>query len=135
MIELYSPRSESELLVLRSVFDQARIPYFVKNDAFGSLTVGPQIELYNRKTICVGAGEVEEAVALLRDFFERTGAADEEQRESRSYSRLDKLRMVLEVLLFGWFLPGRRRRPRSPDLRLIKGAGAATSPPKRLDPP
>jgi hypothetical protein len=40
---------------------------------------------------------------------------------------------VIELLVFGWFMPGRRRRPsRPPELRVIRGGRgepAAAAPP------
>ena len=120
LVELFSPRSEAELLLLRSVFDDAGIYFFVKNDAFGSLAVGPQIEHYNRKTIYVRPEELEEARALLEEFLDKTALGDPAGHEDLRLT--DVLRMVLELLVFGWFMPGRRRRPSpSPKLRVIRG--------------
>ncbi|HEX2163011.1 MAG TPA: DUF2007 domain-containing protein [Thermoanaerobaculia bacterium] len=73
MVQLYSPRNEPELLLLRSVFDDAGIRYFVRNDTFGSLYLGPHVEAYNRKIVCVSEVELDEASALLGEFLERTG--------------------------------------------------------------
>ena len=42
MIKLYSPDTESELAVLKSLFDAEGIHYFVLNDHFGTLRVGPK---------------------------------------------------------------------------------------------
>jgi len=42
-VEIHSPDSEVEALLLKSIFDAAGIEYFVKNDTFGSLAIGPQI--------------------------------------------------------------------------------------------
>lgn len=137
MVELHSPAGEAELLLLRSVLDGAGLHYFVKGDLFGSLTVGPQIDHYNRKTIYVHPEEHEEARALVAEFLTKTS---EPRRAAARDLRLgDVVRMVLEVLVFGWFMPGRRRRaPRPPELRLIEGGGqgpddepAPTRPPAR----
>lgn len=119
MIELHCPESESELLILRSVLDDAGIPYFVHNDAFGSLVAGPRIALYNGKRILVAEAHLAEARALVREYLEKTEGARATGDRQR-YSLRDKLRMVAEVLLFGWFMPGRRFRP-APPLRLVKG--------------
>ncbi|MEE8138015.1 MAG: DUF2007 domain-containing protein [Thermoanaerobaculia bacterium] len=119
MVQLYSPESESQLLVLRSVFEDARIPYFVHNDAFGSLLAGPRIAHLNRKMILVHRADLDEARALLGEFLEKTTSGRDAERASR-YSLRDKLRMVLEFLIFGWFLPG-RRQPRPPTLRVVHG--------------
>lgn len=123
MIELHSPDSEGELLFLKSLLDEAAIPYFVHNERFGSLLAGPQIALYNRKTIWVHESDHREAAALVADFLQRTAPTEPERR--RRYTTLEKLRMIGEVLLFGWFLPGRRPR-RGPELKLVKGFGVAS---------
>ena len=117
MIEIHSPDSEGELLFLKSLLDEAGIPYYVHNERFGSLLAGPQIAHYNRKTIWVHHNDREEAAALICDFLERTA---DEPCARRSYSFAEKLRMVGEFLVFGWFLPGRRPR-RGPRLTLVKG--------------
>lgn len=43
MIKIYSPTDELELAMIRGVFDTEGIHYFVHNDNFGSMRVGPQI--------------------------------------------------------------------------------------------
>ncbi len=127
MVELDSPRSETELLVLRGVLDGAGFLYFVKNDQFGSLAIGPQIDHYNRKTICVHEDHYEAAKALLADLRSATAGAETEPTPRPGLG--DVLRMVVEVLLFGWIVPGRRhRRSRDPELRLIRGGGGGDPP-------
>ena len=123
MIELHSPDSEGELLFLKSLLDEAEILYYVHNERFGSLLAGPQIAHYNRKTICVHQTDREEAAALIDDFLDRTGVREPATR--RGYSWAEKLRMVGEFLLFGWFLPGKRRQ-RGPELTLVKTATPST---------
>ena len=49
MIKIYSPTVELELAMLRGVFDTEGIHYFVHNDHFDSMRVGPQIDLLNKK--------------------------------------------------------------------------------------
>lgn len=53
MKKFYTPDSEAELAVIKSVLDAEKINYFVHNDNFGSLEVGLRIDLYNVKTIWV----------------------------------------------------------------------------------
>lgn len=122
MIDVYSPRNEAELILLRSILDDAGVHYFVKNDLFGSLTVGPQIELYNRKTVCVADSDAEETRQIIREFLARIDGPASAPLAA-DYSLGDKLRMIAEVLLFGWMIPGRRHQRKGPQLRLIKGAG------------
>ena len=127
MVELDSPRSEMELLVLRGVLDGAGFLYFVKNDQFGSLAVGPQIDHYNRKTIFVHEDQLEDARDLLAELRSRPDPEPAEPLGGHGRPGLgDVLRMVVELLLFGWIVPGRRhRRSREPELRLIQGGRSA----------
>lgn len=118
MVHIASPRDEMELLFLKSILDDAGVTFFVQNDTFGSLTLGPRIELYNGKRIFVPAEQAAEARELLSDFRSR---AEEPEPRATAYTLGDKLRMLLEVLLFGWIMPGRRRRERGPHLRLVRG--------------
>jgi len=53
MKKLYSPNNDSELVLIKSILDGEGIQYFVHNDHFGTLKVGPRIELFNAKTIMV----------------------------------------------------------------------------------
>ncbi len=104
MIKLYSPRDAIELALIESILEGENIPYFIHNDHFGSLEVGPQIDIFNKKTIMVKEEYEETARELLHDFLETT---KESTTTVPSYSITDKMRMVLEVLFFKWFVPGR----------------------------
>jgi hypothetical protein len=124
MVHLYTPASEIELLLLKSVFDGAGIRIFVRNEMFGSLAVGPPIEHCNRKSIWVAQADFEDAIALLRDLHRRADLERHVEPEA-VYTLRDKLRMLAEFVLFGWFMPGRRPRrhpARRPPLRLIAGS-------------
>ena len=107
MIELYSPRNEVELALIRSILDPERINYFVRNDNFGSMEVGPRIELFNKKMILIQDEQYERAKELLADYLSRT--EDKTEVSEVRYSLLDKIRMAIEVLLFGWLMPGRKK--------------------------
>ena len=52
-VKLYSPRDPGELSLIQSILESEGIYYYVHNDLFGSLRVGPQIDLVNKKTIMV----------------------------------------------------------------------------------
>jgi hypothetical protein len=108
MIELYSPRNEVELALIRSILDSERINHFVRNDNFGSMEVGPRIELFNKKMILIQDEQYERAKELLADYLSRT--EDKTEVSEVRYSLLDKIRMAIEVLLFGWLMPGRKKR-------------------------
>ena len=108
MIELYSPGSETELALIKSILDAEHIHYFVKNDHFGSLEVGPlPIRLFNAKMILVREDQFGIAKELLKDFLEKTESKAGKFKDE--YSFLDKVRMFLEFLLFGWIMRGSKR--------------------------
>ena len=104
MIKLYSPRDLAELTLIESILEGENIPYFIHNDHFGSLEVGPQIDIYNKKTIMVNEEYLERARELLQDFLAST---KEDTTTRPSYPIFDKIRMAFEALFFGWFIPGR----------------------------
>lgn len=111
MINIYSPENEMELAFIRSISDGEKISYYVQNDHFGSLEIGLRIDLFNAKNIFVLEKDVDRAKELLADFLatKKNNAADEQQAK---YSIFDKLRMLMEVFLFGWIMPGRRKKQR-----------------------
>ena len=109
MIELYSPGSEAELALIKSIFDAERIHYYIRNDHFGSLEVGPlPIRLFNEKMIFVQDDQFGSAKELLWDFLEKTKSKVGKFKDE--YSFLDKVRMFLEFVLFGWIMRGSKRR-------------------------
>ncbi len=112
-VSLYSPQNESELTLLKSILDSESINYFVRNDNFGSLEVGPRIGLFNAKMIEVQDDQYERANELLSDYFEKTKKEPEES--AKEYSWFDKIRMVIEVLVFGWLMPGRWKQKKIDD--------------------
>jgi hypothetical protein len=109
MIKLYSPENEPDLALIKSLFELEHITYYVLNDHFGTLKVGPKIDLFNAKTIYVSEEDLNFAKDILLDFLENSKNGNERSRPQ--YSIPDKLRMVIETLLFSWFIPGNRWNP------------------------
>ena len=109
-IDLYSPQNEVELAFLKSILDAEDISYFVRNDNFGSLEVGPRIRLFNEKMIEVQDDQYDRARELLSDYLKKTETKSEEP--DRKYSVFDMIRMTIEVLVFNWLMPG-RTKPKS----------------------
>ena len=107
MIKIHVPADELELAMIRGVLDSEGINYFIHNDNFGSMRVGPQIDLLNKKTIMVAAEDAERAKGIITDLLDRE--IPEEAVEEK-YSGSQKLRMILETVIFGWFIPGKKRR-------------------------
>lgn len=107
-VNLYTPLNEMELSLIKSILDGEGIRYFVRNDNFGSLEVGPRISLFNGKMVTVPEDRYEEAKELLADFIAKT--RQPAGNTLKGYSLFDKLRMVVEFLFFGWVMPGKARR-------------------------
>ncbi|MBI4699445.1 MAG: DUF2007 domain-containing protein [Nitrospirae bacterium] len=105
--KLYTPRNASELALIESILEAEKIDYFVKNDNFGSLYIGPQIDLYNQKTIMVQDDQYDRAKDVMSDYLQQTEVIDE--KPLGKYTLFDKLRIVAEFLMFGWVIPGRKK--------------------------
>jgi hypothetical protein len=106
MIRLYSPLNETELSILRSILNGEGIKYHVLNDHFGTLKTGPKIDLINAKTIFVFKSDFELAKEILNNFLENTDSSIGQFKSQ--YSLRDKIRVVIETLIFGWFVPGKK---------------------------
>jgi hypothetical protein len=113
MIKIYSPNDELELSMIRGVLDTEGIHFFIHNDHFGSMRVGPQIDLFNKKAIMVATEDAGRAREIISDLLERHLP---EEKEQTQYSIGQKLRMVCETIIFGWFIPGKKRRKEPPKL-------------------
>ena len=106
MKKLYSPENDSELAIIRSILDGEGIQHFVHNDHFGTLKVGPKIDLLNAKTIMVSEDQYERAKEIVEDFLTKT--KDISIPRASNYSLIDKIRMIFETLIFPWFIPGNK---------------------------
>lgn len=106
MKALYSPDNAAELALLRSIFDAHGIHYFVHNDFFGSLEIGPKVDLFNAKTIMVPENEYDDAKEILDDFLAQTRHSSPVSEQTFSWG--DRIRMVIEFFLFSWMVPGNR---------------------------
>ena len=103
LVRVLSPQSEPELAVVRSLLEAHDIPVFVHGRHLGSLLPGLQIGHYNTQSVMVPEERVPEALELLSDFRREDPAAAPDP-----LSWKDRLRVVLEGVLFGWLVPGRR---------------------------
>ena len=104
MEPIYSPRNEMELINLRAILGGADIPYFVHNDHFGSMEVGPRIELFNAKTICVAEDHADRARELIDDYTEAVATIP------TNLSVWHAVRMTIEAIAFSWVMPYRAYR-------------------------
>jgi len=109
LVRILSPDSEPELLAVVALLEAHEIRCFVHNAGFGALYPGPQIHAYNTRAIMVPEEQVSEALEILRDFQSQPSDLHLEPKPS------GRLRALIELLLFGWFIPGSRnsgrRRP------------------------
>lgn len=102
-----SPQTESELAVMVSVLEAYGIPHFVLNRGFGGLYPGMKVPLLNGQRILVPAERAAEAKELLSGFDQPEEAVEAEAKLSLA----DRLRVIAELLIGGWAVPVKRRRP------------------------
>ena len=116
MIKLFTPENDVQLAMLKGIFESEGIHFFVHNDNFGSMRPGIRIALFNKKTIMVHEKDFARAQEILRSFLGNIEEAESElETEASNYSFFDKCRMVVEAILFGWIMPGKRFRGKKPD--------------------
>ncbi len=92
-VHLYSAQNEVELALLKSILDSEGVKYFVRNDNFGSMEVGPRIGLFNAKMIEVQDDHYERTKELLADYLEKTTRKSKDRRKSIHY-----------LIRYGWCL-------------------------------
>ncbi|HET8554500.1 MAG TPA: hypothetical protein VFL78_06715 [Rhodanobacteraceae bacterium] len=105
LVVVACPQSESELAVMQCALEARGVHFFVQGGGFGSLWPGPQISAYNARRIMVPSSEVSVAREALAPLIQ--------PEPDVPYHRpgfLGILRMIVEFFLFGWFVPGKRKR-------------------------
>lgn len=107
MKNLYKPENEVKLSLIKSILENENIPYFVKNDHFGSLYIGLQIDLFNARMIMVDEEDYDRSKELIADFLDKI--KEEPDAQKIQYSLFDKIRMVSEAFIFGWIIPGKKK--------------------------
>lgn len=100
-IPVATPQTESEMAVMVSMLDAFEIPNFVHNLGFGGLYPGLQIRLYNTRRIMVPLDQAAHALELLSVFEQHIIEAEIDNKLKLK----DKLRVVVETVLFGWSFP------------------------------
>jgi len=105
LVGVHSPETESEVAVIVAMLEAHDVPCFVHNHNLGSLLPGVQINALNTQTIMVPEECVADAVELLRDYRAAAGPAT-----PASLQLKDKIRVICEGLLLGWFVPGHSER-------------------------
>ena len=105
MHKLYSPETELDLVFLKSLLEAEKIPYFVHNDTYGTMKMGPRIELFNAKTLFVSEYDKEKAYGLVEFYLNNQKYDTEAPSKKSAYSIKSKLRVIIEFLVFSWFIP------------------------------
>jgi Putative prokaryotic signal transducing protein len=103
LVRVLSPQSESEIAVVTSLLEAHDIPVFIHGRHLGSLLPGLQIGNYNTQSIMVPEERAADALELLSEFRQKDAGTAHSPLPWR-----DRLRVVLEGILFGWLVPGRR---------------------------
>ncbi len=106
LVPVLKPRSEVELVFAVAALDSESIPHFVHNGHFGGLYPGMRIGLFNQRTILVPS---ESAAAALRIL---EGLRGRGQLLPWRSPVLGRGRMLGELLLFSWCVPGSSARVR-----------------------
>ena len=107
MITIAHPIDDMELLFIRMALEAEGIRYLVVGDGFGSLYPGVQLPVFNERPVRVNVADVERAVEVVEEVRKDFDPVSSDLAGS------SKLRIVLETILFGWFVPGGRRRKSS----------------------
>lgn len=81
MKKLYIPKDESELAVIKSILDSAELPYYVRNEYFGSLYIGVAMGSFNSKPIFVPEDYYDDAKELLSEIVSEDEFEPLEQEE------------------------------------------------------
>lgn len=105
MVPVYQPQTAVDLAIAQSLLEASGIPFFVHNAGFGGLYPGPQIDLYNVRTIMVPPIAVNAAREVLAEYLNQSPEVDQPPAAARPRSFWENARMVCEALFFGWFVP------------------------------
>lgn len=101
LVRVARPETETHLALIVSALEAEDIPFFVHNAGMGGLMPGLQIPSYNARTLMVPAPYAENAMEIIAAL-----QLDGHQPLDTG----DKLRVLFEAILLGWFVPARRRR-------------------------
>jgi len=105
LVPVLRPDSEAELVSIVAMLEARGVPSFVRGGGIGSLLPGVQVESLNSRAIMVPEERAAEALALIADLH---GSPDDGDGRTPPPRPPSKLRTLVEWLLFGWFVPGRR---------------------------
>ena len=106
LVCVLTPDTDAELSVALGLLDAYAIPYFVRNAGFGRMLPGLFSPLFNGRAVMVPQEAAAAAVELLAPFRNPSPSA----AGPPPLSFWNKLRVIFEGLVFGWFVGGARRR-------------------------
>ena len=104
LVRVAFPETPSELAVVVCLLEANDIPHFVHNAGFGSLYPGPQVAWYNNITVMVPASFADDAIEVLSVLSEHL-SEPESSLSGANTPMKGKIRMIVEVIVFGWFIP------------------------------
>ncbi|MGH9645095.1 MAG: putative signal transducing protein [Terriglobales bacterium] len=105
LVRLISHESDPEIIAIVAMLEAHQIPCYVRGGGFGGLYPGVQINSYNTRDIMIPEEKVTLALELLKDFQSQSHTEQAKERPRNT----GRLRNLLELLLFGWFVPGSRK--------------------------
>jgi hypothetical protein len=105
LVTVLRPQSEAELAIALATLEAYGIKSFVHGQYFGSLLPGLQIDSYNARSIMVPEERASDALEALAEEV----TVDEPDTVPTKMRLRDKMRVVIETVAFGWFVPGGRR--------------------------
>lgn len=103
LVRVASPESEPDVALITSALQAADIPHFVHGGGMGGLLPGLQIGSYNTRSVMVPESCAEFACEIIASLHLSATASPTTQ------ARGGRLRLALETLLFGWFVPSIQR--------------------------
>ena len=105
MITVCHPYDEMELSFIVCILNREEIPYLIIGQHFGAIVPGIQIPAYNERTVQVPQIFAKRAIEAIKEFREL------DVRNELTFTTTSKLRMLIEAILFGWFLPVGNKKP------------------------
>ncbi|MFA6687159.1 MAG: DUF2007 domain-containing protein [Desulfuromonas sp.] len=114
MQKIFTPENEIELIMVKGLLEAAQIPFYVQNEHFGGLYIGPQIQHFNQRAIMVAPEYAARSKEIIAEFLATQQQVEPESSAQTGHtSALEKLRLLGEALLCGWIVPRKRRRKRA----------------------
>jgi len=93
-----------ELLFIRMALEADGIPFLVVGDGFGSLYPGVQLPIFNERPVRVDASDRDRSMEVIGEMRKHVDPVSSELAGS------SKVRIVVETLIFGWFVPAGKRQ-------------------------